>query len=144
MTDELVGMCRFFGVFEREAVCCGTVTVPQCVVLQKLLEGAEQDVSGLAAFVGVTNGAMTRLLDGLERRGFVERVRDTDDRRRVTIELTRSGREEASRLRRLTEAAVGAVLARIPKSKHAQILESARLVRTAMEAARTELAACCG
>jgi hypothetical protein len=28
-----------FAMLEREQVCCGTVTVAQCVVLQTLLEG---------------------------------------------------------------------------------------------------------
>lgn len=144
LTDELVAMCRFFGMFEREAVCCGTVTVPQCVVLQRLLVDEAQDVSGLAQHVGVTNGAMTRLLDGLEKRAFVTRRRDADDRRRVTIELTAEGRAEAQRLRGLTEAAVAAVLSRVPADKRDQVVESARLLREALEQAREQLAACCG
>ncbi|RLB48267.1 MAG: hypothetical protein DRI90_25545, partial [Deltaproteobacteria bacterium] len=66
LTAELVRICRHFGVFERESVCCGSVTVPQCLVLQELLE-APRDMSALAAQAGASLSAMTRLVDGLER-----------------------------------------------------------------------------
>jgi DNA-binding MarR family transcriptional regulator len=42
----------------------------------------------LAEGCGLTSGAMTAALDRLERAGYVRRVRDTGDRRRVLVELT--------------------------------------------------------
>ena len=42
----------------------------------------------LAEAAGLTSGAMTTALDRLERAGFVRRVRDREDRRRVLVELT--------------------------------------------------------
>jgi DNA-binding MarR family transcriptional regulator len=42
----------------------------------------------LAEITGLTSGAMTTALDRLERAGFVRRVRDERDRRRVLVELT--------------------------------------------------------
>ena len=47
----------------------------------------------LATAVGLSPGAVTTALDRLERRGLVRRTRDSEDRRRVTVELT----EEANR-----------------------------------------------
>src|SRR3954454_9276845 len=41
----------------------------------------------LAEETGLTAGAMTTALDRLERRGFVRRVRDDADRRRVLVEV---------------------------------------------------------
>lgn len=41
----------------------------------------------LAAVTGLTSGAMTAAVDRLERRGFVRRVSDPSDRRRVLVEL---------------------------------------------------------
>jgi len=42
----------------------------------------------LAAAVGVTTGAVTGVVDRLERAGFARRVADPEDRRRVKIEVT--------------------------------------------------------
>ena len=41
----------------------------------------------LADLTGLTTGAITHILDRLEKRGFIERVRDTEDRRKVFIRL---------------------------------------------------------
>ena len=41
----------------------------------------------LAAHTGLTTGAMTAVLDRLERARFVRRRRDADDRRRVLVEV---------------------------------------------------------
>jgi DNA-binding MarR family transcriptional regulator len=132
LAASMVSFCRLFASYERDAVCCGTVTVPQCVVLQTLREG-EWDVSTLAASNHVTNGAMTRLIDGLEKRGFVERTRSDEDRRRVEVRLTRAGRSEADRLASLTEQAVQRLIDRVPAAKKKHVVESLELLRQAAE-----------
>jgi DNA-binding MarR family transcriptional regulator len=42
-----------------------------------------------AVIAGLTTGAVAALVDRLERSGYVRRLRDADDRRRVLIEPTR-------------------------------------------------------
>ncbi|MFT4977754.1 MAG: DNA-binding MarR family transcriptional regulator [Myxococcota bacterium] len=141
--DDLIALCRCFGMFERDQVCCGTVTVQQCVVLQALRDGPSE-VSPLADSVGRSPSAMTRLVDGLVSRGWIDRSRDASDRRRVQVQLTESGREEADRLRGLTVGAIDAVMAGIPEEKRPQVMESVRLVREAMSGAREAIEDCCG
>lgn len=41
----------------------------------------------IAQKTGLTTPSVTNLVDRLERKGFVQRVRDTQDRRRVIVEL---------------------------------------------------------
>ena len=47
----------------------------------------------LAEQTGLTTGAITTVLDRLERAGYARRVRDPNDRRRVLVELTPLARE---------------------------------------------------
>jgi DNA-binding MarR family transcriptional regulator len=49
----------------------------------------------LAELMGVTSGAMTGVLDRLESAGYARRIRDTEDRRRVHVELTAAMHERA-------------------------------------------------
>jgi DNA-binding MarR family transcriptional regulator len=49
----------------------------------------------LAELMGLTSGAMTSVLDRLEAAGYARRIRDTDDRRRVHVELTPKMHESA-------------------------------------------------
>ena len=55
-------------------------------------------VAELARELQTDAGAMTRLLDRLEAKGLCRRVRSTDDRRVVRIELTPEGDVAASRV----------------------------------------------
>ena len=41
----------------------------------------------LSELTGLTTGAITHILDRLEKRGIVERVRDSEDRRRVFVQV---------------------------------------------------------
>jgi DNA-binding MarR family transcriptional regulator len=52
----------------------------------------------LASESGLSTGAVTTLLDRLERAGYVHRVRDTVDRRRVLVELTDEARRRAGEI----------------------------------------------
>ena len=135
VVDDLVALCRAFGGFERDQICCGTVTVQQCVTLQTLMDGPSE-VGPLAERVGNSASAMTRLVDGLVKRGWVDRVRDEDDRRRVRVTLSKDGATEAERLSELTEEIVNAILSGIPKGKRKQVIESLQLLRNAVDAAR--------
>lgn len=141
LVDDVIAFCRMFSSFEREEICCGTVSPAQCVLLQTLLDG-EWDVSGLAAHTRVTKGAMTRLVDGLEARGWVTRARAEDDGRRVVIGLTASGRKEAKRLGALTERSIAAVFERIPPAEREQVTRSIRVLRRAAEETRHRLDCC--
>jgi DNA-binding MarR family transcriptional regulator len=50
----------------------------------------------IATQTGLTSGAVTALLDRLERVGYVRRLRDLDDRRRIWVELTDKARQVAA------------------------------------------------
>jgi DNA-binding MarR family transcriptional regulator len=71
-----------------------------------LLEMAGPTTAGrLAEHAGLTTGAMTAVIDRLERAGFARRLRDPEDRRCVRVEaLPRNFRHIAGLYRRLAES----------------------------------------
>jgi DNA-binding MarR family transcriptional regulator len=52
----------------------------------------------LARESGLTTGAVTAVIDRLERAGYARRVRDDEDRRRVTVEVTPKLKREAGKI----------------------------------------------
>jgi len=72
------------------------LTHAQWVPLFKLAHGECGTVAELARTLQSDPGAMTRALDRLEAKGLVARVRSSEDRRVVNLELTDAGREVAS------------------------------------------------
>ena len=74
------------------------LTSAQWVPLLKLHMGSGSTVAELARGCQQDAGSMTRLLDRLEAKGLVRRVRSGEDRRVVNIELTDEGRAAAKQI----------------------------------------------
>lgn len=68
----------------------------RCVDL--LDKHGKMTAGALADLAGLSTGAVTFLLDRLERAGFVSRVRDLEDRRRVLVELVPMARSQIAEL----------------------------------------------
>lgn len=69
------------------------LTTSQFIILQLVVRGGKVAPSSLARSARLTQATVTSLVDKLERGGFVTRRRDTEDRRRIWIEPTKTGRQ---------------------------------------------------
>jgi DNA-binding MarR family transcriptional regulator len=58
--------------------------------------GGRVTAGALALESGLSSGAVTTVIDRLEAAGYVRRLRDTADRRRVLVELTDTARRRAA------------------------------------------------
>ena len=63
----------------------------QWIVVMLLGDGAASTAAELCKILIYDPGAMTRLLDRLEKKGVLRRVRTANDRRAVRLELTADG-----------------------------------------------------
>ena len=68
------------------------ITAAQYVILLNLASGEVNSASQICKGVSYDPGAMTRMLDRLERKGLIRRVRSPEDRRKVILELTPEGK----------------------------------------------------
>lgn len=71
----------------------------QWIALVKLREGIVRTASELCRSMCHDNGAITRMLDQLEQRGYLERNRSQQDRRVVELVLTRAGEQKVDELK---------------------------------------------
>ncbi|WGS49906.1 MarR family transcriptional regulator [Paraburkholderia sp. D15] len=74
------------------------LTAQQIGVVLMLSSGRADTPFELSRAMSYDSGSMTRLLDRLEKKGFVVRTRSDADRRMVKLELTPLGREAARQL----------------------------------------------
>ncbi|WP_136616066.1 MULTISPECIES: MarR family winged helix-turn-helix transcriptional regulator [Mesorhizobium] len=81
--DEAVGVRLGLNMAERH--CIG------------LLHGGPQSAGAIATATGLTPAAVTALIDRLEARGLLTRMRSLEDRRKVVIEATEATRELSAR-----------------------------------------------
>ncbi|HEX4024483.1 MAG TPA: MarR family transcriptional regulator [Steroidobacteraceae bacterium] len=68
-------------------------TFTQWVVLMHLRDGLALNATVLCAQLRHDSGALTRIIDQLEKRGLVSRERSRQDRRSVRLHLTAAGRQ---------------------------------------------------
>jgi DNA-binding MarR family transcriptional regulator len=106
------------------------VTPEQCVVLWRLwnFEGGVQRELAVTTFKDMTN--LTRILDGLERRGLVVRRRDEHDRRCSRVFLTDQGRV----LRHDVLTVAGELASRAYKGLNDDQIENFKIILNAVHA----------
>jgi len=78
----------------------GGLTVPQFLCLRAIAASPQGDVSvaQVARIVQLAPPTVSRILDRLEKAGYVQRERRSDDRRKVSLRITDSGADCLSRL----------------------------------------------
>jgi DNA-binding MarR family transcriptional regulator len=93
----------------------------QWLVLVKLREGASTP-SELCQIMWHDTGALTRLLDQLEQRGYVERQRSTEDRRVVQLQVTAAGKRKTTDLMPLVIDRLNTALGDFSKAEFDQFM----------------------
>lgn len=76
----------------RQELAKAEVSFGQFVHLEKLWENDGPTQAELSRAVGIETASSTTILDELERRAFVTRVRNPQDRRKINVYLTEAGR----------------------------------------------------
>jgi DNA-binding MarR family transcriptional regulator len=83
--------------FDRE-LARYDMTHAQFGIFFKLLHGHARTAADLARELMTDTGAMTRMLDRLEEKGFVQRTRSCEDRRVIEVALTPKGKQMADEM----------------------------------------------
>ncbi len=101
----------------REMKCVGSqrllrrgVSMSNLHVLSMVERHGELAMSRIAEALDISLSNATGLVDRMEERGLVERVRDAEDRRVVHVRLSEAGRDALSDLEVYQDAAVGRIL----------------------------------
>jgi DNA-binding MarR family transcriptional regulator len=138
--DELERLGRILGQIGPDEVCCEGLSQRQCAVLRTLVSQEGARISDLAASSGITPSAMTRVLEKLEQRGLVERVRGAhQDGRAAMVRITAEGRRTRKQLDALMRERTNSIMASIPAKEQGHILRALKTLNNAIEAA-----GCCG
>jgi DNA-binding MarR family transcriptional regulator len=90
--------------------------MPQFVTLRALGHGPKA-ASTLAQIFGVSRPTITRMVDGLAKKGLVERHHDADDRRLAIISLTVEGRALQEATEAAAERFLADILAQLPDER---------------------------
>ena len=110
------------------------VSVPQFRTLGFLFKHEGASLSDVAEHIGLGLPAMSVLVDGLVSRGLVKRRTDQDDRRRMTLMLTESGRARMISAREATVAHLENILRQLSAEDRSTILHAMELLKELVSA----------
>ena len=110
----------------------------QASILDHLDELEPTTVMALAGHMGVTAATMSLSIDRLERKGYVVRLKDAKDRRRVHVRLTSAGVRIRDASSVLDPSRVEALVARLSDEERARAIEGLGLLAEAGQTARQE------
>ena len=134
--DELERLGRVLGQIGPDEVCCEGLSQRQCAILRTLVDKEGARISDLAATSGITPSAMTRILEKLEARGLVERVRGKQtDGRAASVRITSEGRRTRKQLDTLMRERTHQIIESIPTKQRAEILSALQILNNAIESA---------
>ena len=101
----------------HEALAGTGVTGSQVGALLLLARGRAGSAAELAKLLCVNAGFMTRMLDGLENKGLLQRSRSREDRRVVNLTLTKAGHDVAGRLADIAPTVLHGRLSRLSRQE---------------------------
>ena len=99
------------------------VSISEWVVLRHLYDGGVSTSSELIAALGMTKGAISKIITRLESKRLVERVSVGTDKRAQQIKLTQAGRKLLPKLAALADQNEEEFFAHITKKKRTEIIE---------------------
>jgi DNA-binding MarR family transcriptional regulator len=99
------------------------VTVAEWVVMRDLFDHADAtSPSQLADRLGMTRGAISKLVDRLRAKQYVAREFSDDDRRFQTISLTAAGRKLVPKLARLADENDEQFIGHLSEQEHSRLV----------------------
>ena len=109
------------------------VSVPQLNCILALHEHGPLPLSHIARLITVKSGTITGIIDRLEEKDLVKRVRSSPDRRIITIELTETGKALAENAPPPIQKKIVDGLERLPPERVEQIVESLSLLTNMLD-----------
>ena len=113
----MIALTRAFGWHRPQSTPCGQpVPIAEAHAMLELSRTPGISQSELARAIGLRKSTVSRIVGNLERRGWVDRRRSSEDRRVAELVLTDEGLRASAQIGKARAARMEAVLDAIPPS----------------------------
>ena len=108
---------------KTDGCCCG-ISGPECFALVEIGRKPNVSVKELAEILRLDKSGVSRTVEELVRKDYVERKPSTEDRRYVVLNLTLKGKERFNKIENDMNLKFKEILAKIPVDKREQVIEA--------------------
>ncbi len=137
LDDVLVALRRIvrsIDLHSKKLVQSHHLTIPQVVLLREIQRHKRLPLGDLAKLASLSNATVTGIVDRLEVRNLVRRVRSKTDRRQVFVEIAEEGFKAVQTMPPLLQENFVRQIQSLQKWEQAQILSSLERVASIMNA----------
>jgi len=129
--EAIVRFIRSFGLHRPDRTPCGIEAgVAEAYALSELSTGRRRQMD-LVERLNLSKSTVSRLVDGMVERGWVERGQVASDGRGVLLALTPAGSDVARRLARARRDRFRALLAAVPEERRSDVIDVLRIMEEA-------------
>jgi MarR family transcriptional regulator, 2-MHQ and catechol-resistance regulon repressor len=137
-------LIRVYSFRDRDRICCHDVSVTQCYALEALAERGPLTLNDLAAGLFLDKSTASRVVDGLQRKGYAERQENPESRRSILVGITPQGEAVRARIEQDVLADEMRLLQGVPPEVRRGAAELvARLAAAAAARVDTSGGSCC-
>ena len=138
--DALTDLVRVYQFRDRNLICCHDISVTQCYALDVLVRGGSTTLGSLASTLMLDKSTTSRVIEALDRKGYVKRAPHPDDARSVRLTATFRGRSLHETIRRELLAEERAIIEDLPADVRRATVDVVRKLATLAAQRR----GCCG
>lgn len=92
ISRSLIDIAWHFGPKGLNGECCENLTMPEFIALDKVSTTSHCAVQDVGHSLGFTKSGATRIVNRLEKKGYVQKVKSHEDARVCCVEITKSGK----------------------------------------------------
>ena len=115
--------CHLGNINKTDCCCCG-ISEPECFVLVEIGRKSNVSVKELAEILRLDKSGVSRTVEVLVQKDYVERKPSTEDRRFVILNLTLKGKERFEKIENDMNLKFKEILDKIPVGKREQVIEA--------------------
>jgi len=144
LNRALSELVRVYQFRDRDRICCHDISVTQCHALERVVGEGPLSLNGLAAHLYLDKSTTSRVVDALQKKGYVERLPNPQDGRSLLLKATAAGRRLHHRIQGEILAQERELLADFePEVRQAMATLIGRLARAAAARVDTSGGVCC-
>lgn len=121
------------GNINKSDCCCCGISESQCFVLVEIGRKPNISVKELAEILRLDKSGISRTVEELVRRNYVERKPSEEDRRYVVLNLTPEGKERFERIEKDMNQRFKQIFDIIPADKRTQVIEALEIYNRACD-----------
>ncbi|MFL4024466.1 MarR family transcriptional regulator [Pseudomonas aeruginosa] len=141
--EALTQLVRVYQFRDRDRICCYDVSVTQCYAVEALVKQGPLRLQALAEQMFLDKSTASRVVDTLERKGYVSRVEHPEDRRAVQVQATEAGVDLYGRIRASLIAEEKAMISCLPPEVRQGALQLLRQLTRAAQVRCGLATECC-